>query len=108
MKTQNTVTSKMVALASLVFFLSGSLAFAADTAQQDHEAMRAAFKECASSLGIAEPVKGQRPQQLDEETRTALDACLKEKGFNPPEHRGPPPGGRGPRGGDQQGGEGQQ
>ncbi|MNT56007.1 hypothetical protein D3C72_1932850 [compost metagenome] len=110
MTTKNQMASKSVLLAALVFFLSGSLAVAADTAREDHEAMRAAFKECADSLGIERPERGQRPQAFSDETKAALDACLKEKGFTPPEHRGPPPGGRrGDRGGgDEQGGEGQQ
>jgi hypothetical protein len=108
MKTKNTVTSKMFTLATLVLMLSSSMAMADDSARADHEKMRAAFKECAESLGIAAPVQGQRPQALDEATRASLDACLKEKGFTPPEHRGPRGGGdgdrRGPPPGDDGGG----
>ncbi|WP_374079232.1 hypothetical protein [Bdellovibrio bacteriovorus] len=45
---------------------------------------RAAFEACREELDLPQPEPGQRPQALDEETRDKLDACLKEKGFEPP------------------------
>ncbi len=64
-------------------------------ARQEHsEAHRAAFEECREQLGLEKPAAGQRPTALDEETRAQLDACLKEKGFEPPKF-----GRKGPHGG---------
>lgn len=57
--------------------------------------MREAFRACNEELGIERPEPGQRPQAPDEETRAKLDACLKEKGFEPPTKFGPGPGGGG-------------
>ncbi|WP_347357968.1 hypothetical protein [Bdellovibrio sp.] len=62
--------------------------------QKSREAMKEAFRACSEELGIERPKPGQRPQAPDEETRDKMDACLKEKGFEPPVKFGHGPGGR--------------
>lgn len=62
----------------------------------DRDAFHAALEECASTNGIVLGGPGKRPS---EDERALIDACLKEKGIAPPQHRrGPPPeeGGRRP------------
>ncbi len=59
----------------------------------DHEALHQAFRACAEQLGLPAPEPGQRPQRPSQEQRTAMDACLKEKGFDKPPR--PPHHGRG-------------
>jgi hypothetical protein len=76
---------------SIISLHTASTAFAQQQGGPSEE-QRAAFKECADSVGMVKPEKGQRPTAPTQEQRTALDACLKEKGFEPPAHFGRPGG----------------
>lgn len=87
----------LIAAISFVSLHTASIAFAQQQGGPSEE-QRAAFRECAESVGMSKPEKGQRPTAPTEEQRTALDACMKEKGFEPPTHFGRPggPGGERP------------
>ena len=63
---------------------------AADSNRPSREVIHAAIAACAQAAGIAAPSPGQRPSDSD---RATIDACMKAKGFNPPQGRppGPPP-----------------
>lgn len=60
---------------------------------EDREAFRAAFEECATKVGLPKREPGTRPERPSPEIRELMDACLAEKGFEPPQGRGE--GGRG-------------
>lgn len=61
-------------------------------ADSDREKFHQAMKSCMEENGISRPEPGQRPS---EEDRATLNACLKEKGVQPPKfdgrRKGPPP-----------------
>lgn len=68
----------------------------AQESSSDREARHAAFDSCATQVGLQKPAAGERRPALSDELRQKLDACLKEKGFDSPSHRGgehhgPPP-----------------
>jgi hypothetical protein len=69
----------------------------AEESHPSREQIHAAFKECASSAGLEKPEPGQRPVAPTEEQKTVIDACLKEKGIQPPTRFGGGPRGGGPR-----------
>ncbi|MBO9668593.1 MAG: hypothetical protein J7501_17475 [Bdellovibrio sp.] len=86
----------LVALSVLTLH-TASYAQADDSSRPSREQMHAAFEECASSAGLEKPAAGQRPTAPTEEQRAVMDACLKEKGIQPPSRMGGGPRGGGPR-----------
>lgn len=84
---------KITGTLALVVFAASLVSVTAAAQPAHSEAHRAAFEECREQLGLEKPVAGQRPTALDDDTRAQLDACLKEKGFEPPKF-----GRKGPRG----------
>lgn len=85
---------KVIATLAIVIGAVTGVSMSAFAQQAHSEAHRAAFEECREQLGLEKPAEGQRPTALDEDTRAQLDACLKEKGFEPPKF-----GRKGPHGG---------
>ncbi|KYG62504.1 hypothetical protein AZI86_16400 [Bdellovibrio bacteriovorus] len=81
----------LMLIAIVCLFATSAMAQSDDTSHEEH---RAAFRVCLAELGIEKPAQGERPQAPDEETREKIDACMKDKGFEAPPHRG-----GGPRGG---------
>lgn len=92
MTTKFTRASLMV---TAVLALS-TMAHAVASTEGSQDARRAAFDECAVAAGLSRPEPGQRPTAPTDEQRKAMDACLKEKGFEPPTRMGGGGGGRPP------------
>ncbi|WP_374035379.1 hypothetical protein ACES2I_06410 [Bdellovibrio bacteriovorus] len=76
-----TLQKQLIATLILVTVTSAHPSWAQE---KSHEALREAFRACHEELGIAQPEPGQRPQAPDDETRSKIDACLQEKGFEAP------------------------
>ncbi|MFM6930354.1 MAG: hypothetical protein ACKOX6_17955 [Bdellovibrio sp.] len=95
MKSQKFISKMSLMVLSVITFHSASWVHAEEDSRPSREAMRAAFAACASTAGMEKPEAGQRPVAPTDEQKTAMDACLKSKGIQPPPKFG---GGGGPRG----------
>ncbi len=59
----------------------------ASQAESDMNARHAAFKDCASSLGL--PTPGPGSARPTEDQMKSMNACMQSKGFSAPEHHPP-------------------
>lgn len=98
MKSQKFISKMSLMVVSVITFHTASWAQAEEDSRPSREAIRAALAECASAAGMEKPAEGQRPVAPTEEQRTAMDACMKAKGIQPPPKFGGGNGGGGPRG----------
>lgn len=87
MKKTKLTSSIQLAIFGLAIVMASSMASAQEVAtetgaKKSREEVRQAFETCATSLGLERPARGQRPPQLDDATKEALDACLVAAGVD--------------------------